>query len=275
MPVFAIPYPIIDPVLLQMGPIAIRWYALAYIVGILIGWWYARRLVANPALWGPKGSPIAPRQIGDFVVWLTIGVVVGGRLGYVLVYDFRHFFNEPLSIFALWEGGMSFHGGFAGTIVAMLLFARRAKVPLLSLADIVAAAAPIGLLLGRLANFVNGELFGRMSDVPWAMVFPNGGLLPRHPSQLYEAALEGIVLFIVLRLLIVAGGKLQTPGFVGGAFIAFYGCARVVGEIFREPEIHFGFLTMGMILSIPMIVAGIWLMRWSLGRPRGRATRAA
>lgn len=270
MPFLAIPYPIIDPVLVEIGPIAIRWYALAYIFGIVGGWYYARRIVANDSLWGAGGSPISTRNTDDFIVYVTVGIILGGRLGYVLVYDLQNFLDDPLSIFALWEGGMSFHGGFVGVAVAMVLFARSRGIRLWSLVDLITLVTPIGLLIGRIANFINGELYGRVTDVPWAMVFPTGGPEPRHPSQLYESFLEGFVLLIVLWFLAYRAKKLRTPGFISGAFIAGYGTARTFVEFFREPDIQIGFLagglTMGMLLSIPMIVAGIVLMVWSTRR---------
>lgn len=280
-PFFVIPYPIIDPVLVEIGPLSLRWYALAYIVGIVAGWWYIRRIVRTPRLWGPGGAPLTARHIDDFVIFATIGIIAGGRLGYVLIYDLPRFAAEPLSVFALWEGGMSFHGGFAGIVAAMLLFARVYRVRAWSLIDVAAAAAPIGLLLGRLTNFINAELYGRPSDVPWAMVFPTDPLqLPRHPSQLYEAGLEGIVLFAVLWALVYRGGWLTRPGFVAGAFAAGYGIVRVFAEVFREPDVQIGFLaggtTIGMLLSIPMIVAGAVVMVWSVRRrPRPIATGGA
>jgi phosphatidylglycerol:prolipoprotein diacylglycerol transferase len=267
LPLLALPFPAIDPVLISLGPFAVRWYALAYIVGIFLGWWYARRLVANAALWGPAGSPMTKIDLDDFVVWATIGIVAGGRLGYILFYDLPHYIAEPADMLAVWHGGMSFHGGFLGTILAMVLFAWRRKIPIWSLIDVIAPSVTFGLFLGRLANFINGELWGRVTDMPWAIVFPTAGDLPRHPSQLYEAALEGVVLFIVLRVLTHRYRKLATPGFVSGAFAAGYGAARTFVEFFREPDIQIGYLagglTMGMLLSIPMIVAGVALMIWS------------
>ncbi len=215
MPLLALPFPAIDPILIQIGPFAVRWYALAYIVGIFLGWWYAKRLVANPRLWGPEGAPMKPADIDDFVVWAAVGIILGGRIGYVLFYDLPVFMANPIEIVAVWHGGMSFHGGLLGTILAMILFARTRGVPMWSLFDVIAPSVTFGLFFGRLANFVNGELWGRPTDVPWAMVFPNAGPEPRHPSQLYEAALEGLVLFLVLRLLTHRYHKLATPGFVG------------------------------------------------------------
>lgn len=269
---YVLPFPAIDPVLIQIGPFAIRWYALAYIVGILFGWWYAKRLAGNERLWGPKGSPIRPIDIDDFVVWATVGIIVGGRLGYVLFYNLQAFLAAPLTIFEVWHGGMSFHGGFLGTVVAMVLFAHFRKIPVWSLIDIVAPSVTIGLLLGRLANFVNGELWGRPTDVPWAMVFPNADGQPRHPSQLYEAGLEGLLLFLMLRFLTHKQLRLRQPGFVAATFAIGYGLARIVSEFFREPDIQIGFLsgglTMGMLLSLPLILAGVIVLLVIRRRPQ-------
>jgi phosphatidylglycerol:prolipoprotein diacylglycerol transferase len=257
----ALPFPAIDPVVIAIGPFAVRWYGLAYFAGILIGWWYARRLVTNPRLWGGKPSAITAQDIDDFLLWLVVGIVGGGRIGYALFYQPGHFLGDPLGFFRLWEGGMSFHGGLAGTILAMALFSLRRKIPMLSLFDVSAASVTFGLFFGRLANFINGELWGRVTEVPWGMVFPNGGPLPRHPSQLYEAALEGLFLFVMLRILTHRFGSLRRPGMTGGAFIAGYGAARIAIEFVREPDPQLGFLagslTMGMLLSIPMLLVGI------------------
>jgi phosphatidylglycerol:prolipoprotein diacylglycerol transferase len=269
---FAIPFPMIDPVALQIGPLAIRWYGLAYFAGILIGWRYARRLVSNERLWGGRPAPITPTQIDDFLLWATLGIILGGRIGYALFYEPGAYLSDPLSLFRIWEGGMSFHGGLAGTILAIVLFSWKNRIPVLSLLDVSAAVTPIGLFFGRIANFINGELYGRASDVPWAMVFPNGGPVPRHPSQLYEAALEGVVLFIALRILTHRFGSLARPGLTGGAFIASYGLARITVEFFREPDPQLGeivgFLTMGMLLSIPMVMIGAVAMAWAARRHR-------
>jgi phosphatidylglycerol:prolipoprotein diacylglycerol transferase len=258
MPPAALPFPDIDPILIEIGPFAIRWYALAYIAGILFVWWFARRIAANDALWDMR-SPIRPVDIDDVIVWCAIGIVLGGRLGYVLFYQPAYFLAHPAEILVLWRGGMSFHGGFLGTVLALILFARRRGIPALSMLDIASIAVPVGLVLGRLANFVNGELWGRVTDVPWAFVFPMAGPEPRHPSQLYQAGLEGVLLFIVLWIAVRAGA-LKRPGLVGGLFVAGYGVARIAGELFREPDAHIGFLagglTMGMFLSIPMVVIG-------------------
>ncbi|HYA05882.1 MAG TPA: prolipoprotein diacylglyceryl transferase [Xanthobacteraceae bacterium] len=263
-----IPYPAINPVLISIGPFAVRWYALAYIVGIIAGWFYARALIAAPRLWGGR-APFSALDFDDFVIWITLGIILGGRSGYVLFYDLPLFLAHPLQIFALWTGGMSFHGGVIGCAVAIVLFARRRRLSMLSLADLTSGVAPIGLFLGRIANFINGELWGRPTDVPWAMIFPNGGPIPRHPSQLYEAALEGVVLFAVLGLLMRAGA-LKRPGFVTGAFALGYGAARIVCEFFREPDAQLGFLwgglTMGMLLCIPLMLAGIAVLAAAMMR---------
>jgi phosphatidylglycerol:prolipoprotein diacylglycerol transferase len=257
-PVLAIPFPAIDPVLVEVGPFVVRWYALAYIAGIVLGWRLARRLVAL--------RPVAatPEQIDDFVTWVTLGIILGGRLGYVLFYRPGHYLQNPLEILAVWQGGMSFHGGAIGVILAIVLFARRHGLDMLVLADRTTAVVPIGLFFGRVANFINGELWGRASDVPWAMVFPTGGPQPRHPSQLYQAGLEGLALFALLMALVFNPAIRARRGFVSGAFLAGYGAARLVGELFRQPDAHLGFLfagaTMGQLLSVPMVLVGAWLM---------------
>jgi len=263
-----IPFPQINPVLISIGPLAVRWYALAYIVGIIVGWYYARAIIASPRLWGGS-APLTVVDFDDFIIWVTLGIILGGRIGYVLFYNLPHFKAHPLEIFQLWNGGMSFHGGFLGCVVAVVAFALYRGISILSLGDVTTAVAPIGLFLGRIANFINGELWGRPTDVPWAMIFPNGGPIPRHPSQLYEATLEGIVLLIVLGVLIRLGA-LKRPGLITGAFAFGYGIARVTCECFREPDIQLGFLwgglTMGMLLCIPLMLAGIALIAFALTR---------
>ncbi len=263
-----LPFPAINPVLISIGPLAVRWYALAYIVGIIAGWFYARAIIVSPKLWGGP-APFTLVDIDDFVIWVTLGIILGGRTGYVLFYNLPHFAAHPLEIPELWKGGMSFHGGLLGCVVAIVLFALRRGIPALSLGDVTTAVAPIGLFLVRIANFINGELWGRPTDVPWAMVFPNGGPFPRHPSQLYEATLEGLVLLVVLGLLLRLGA-LKRPGVVTGAFFLGYGVARIVCEFFREPDAQLGFLwgglTMGMLLCIPLILAGIAVLGFALTR---------
>lgn len=275
-----IAFPVFDPIAIAIGPIAIRWYALAYIGGIVLGWLYARKIIRSERLWGGK-APFTVLDFDDFILWVTLGIILGGRTGYVLFYNLGFFTQHPLEIFKLWTGGMSFHGGFMGCVIAVLLFGWKRHISVLSLGDVTCAVGPIGLLLGRIANFINSELWGRPADssVPWAMVFPNGGPLPRHPSQLYEAGLEGIVLFILLALLI-RGGALKRPGLIIGAFATLYGLARITGEFFREPDPQLGFLwgglTMGMILSVPMIIAGLAFIAaaWRRG-PRTTNEQAA
>ena len=255
----ALPFPAIDPVLVEFGPIVIRWYALAYIAGILLGWQLARRLIALP--------PVAAnrQQLDDFVTWATLGIILGGRLGYVLFYRAGYYLSHPAEILAVWQGGMSFHGGALGVIVATILFCRQQKLDLLRFGDRIAAVVPIGLCFGRLANFINSELWGRVSDVPWAMVFPTGGPEPRHPSQLYQALLEGLVLFVVLQILVHRPAIRARRGFLTGVVLCGYGLARIVGEFFRQPDANLGFLfagaTMGQVLSLPMVLIGLWLMR--------------
>jgi phosphatidylglycerol---prolipoprotein diacylglyceryl transferase len=274
MPLLTIAFPVFDPIAIAIGPVAIRWYALAYIGGIVLGWIYARMLLRSTKLWdGP--APISLVEWDDFILWVTVGIILGGRTGYVLFYNFGFFLQHPMEILELWKGGMSFHGGFLGCVFAVMLFSWKRNLPVLSLGDLTTAVGPIGLLLGRVANFINSELWGRPADasVPWAMVFPNGGPLPRHPSQLYEASLEGVLLFIILALMIRAGA-LKRPGLILGSFIAIYGVMRIIGEFFREPDPQLGFLwgglTMGMLLSVPMIVAGIGVIAIALRRKPAR-----
>ena len=282
MPVFAIPFPMIDPVAVQLGPLAIKWYGLAYVVGLLGGWWYARKLVAADGLWGGRARPQAI-ELDDMLLFVAFGVVLGGRIGFVLFYDLARYLERPQDIFAIWQGGMSFHGGLIGATLGLWLFAKRRGYPALSVFDLAAAVVPIGLLLGRIANFINGELWGRPApDFPYAMVFPNGGPLPRHPSQLYEAFGEGLLLFILVNLLVRAGG-FKRPGFVAGVFGMGYAVARIVCEFFREPDPQLGFLfgtsvdalsggiTMGMLLSLPVFFAGLWLVLRSRREAPGEA----
>jgi phosphatidylglycerol:prolipoprotein diacylglycerol transferase len=268
VPISIIPFPDFDPVLVTIGPFAIRWYALSYIFGILLGWVYARTMVCDEHNWGGP-APLKVENIDDFILWVTLGIILGGRTGYVLFYNLPHFIGHPLEIFQVWNGGMSFHGGFLGCVVAVIGFATIRRLPILSLGDITCAVAPIGLLLVRLANFVNGELWGRAADVPWAMIFPRGGPIPRHPSQLYEASLEGFVLLIVLGLM-VRGGALHRPGLILGAFSVLYAVTRSFCEFFREPDPQLGFLwggmTMGMLLCVTLFIAGVLLIVFALWR---------
>ena len=261
-------YPLIDPIAVNIGPLPIRWYALAYIAGLILGWAYARRLTADDRLWGQHARP-AVSSLDDLLVYAALGVVLGGRLGYVLFYNLSFYVANPQDIVAVWKGGMTFHGGLAGAALGIWIFARRQKVSALSVADICASVVPVGLFLGRIANFIKPELWGRPTDVAWAMVFPDAGPLPRHPSQLYEAGLEGIALFFVL-LLVVQSGGLRRPGLVTGVFAIGYGLARIFCEFFREPDPQLGFLfggaTMGMLLSLPLIAIGIGFLAYGVRR---------
>ena len=264
MPLLAIPFPAIDPVAISLGPVAIRWYALAYIVGLLIGWRYCLFLAGRPP------SLAGRRDVDDFLVWATLGVVLGGRIGYVLFYKPGYYVFHPLEALYVWHGGMSFHGGALGVTIAIVLFTRARKILLFAFSDIITAAIPIGLFFGRIANFINGELFGRPTQVPWAMVFPNGGSMPRHPSQLYEALCEGILLFLLLFAAERLGAR-QRPGIVTGLFLAGYAVARMSGELFREPDVQLGYLvfgtTMGQLLSVPLLIAGVAIILWAQRAP--------
>jgi len=259
LPTFAIAFPAIDPIIVEIGPFAIRWYALAYIGGLVLGWLFLRWLVQRP------GWKLTVIDLDDLLLYVTLGVILGGRLGYVLFYKPGFYLSHPGEILAVWQGGMSFHGGLIGVLVAMVLFSWRRGISFLEIGDAVAAAVPIGIFFGRIANFINGELFGRASDVPWAMAFPHGGPEPRHPSQLYEAALEGLLLFLIIYWFARRPRLPETAGQIGGIFLLGYGLARSFVELFREPDDHLGFLlggsiTMGQILSLPMILIGLFLL---------------
>lgn len=284
------PFPEFDPVLIHLGPLPIRWYALAYIAGIVLGWMYAARLVKTPRLWAGGKPPITGPQLDDLVFYLVLGVILGGRLGYALFYNpalYAQIFTgnswgERLELLQMWTGGMSFHGGFLGVVIAATLFAVFKKIPALSLGDVIAPVAPIGLFFGRIANFINGELWGRETTVPWAIRFCNqkiidtyrqcpAGDVPRHPSQLYEAGLEGLVLFIIMSLAIWKWKAFKRPGLVMGIFLAGYGISRAALENVRQPDAHLSNLplglTMGMMLSVPMIIVGLILIARALKRP--------
>lgn len=268
LPTLVLPFPAIDPVLVELGPLAIRWYALAYVAGILLGWILARRLVSTGPLWRGISRPEAA-EFDDFLVYAAIGIVLGGRLGYVVFYNPSYYVQHPLEALQVWTGGMAFHGGLIGCTIAMILFARKKGYATWTLFDVIAAVAPIGFFFGRIANFINGELYGRVSEVPWAMVFPAGGPLPRHPSQLYEALFEGLVLYLVVRWVTHGLKRLDRPGYTTGVFIAGYGVFRILCEFFREPDAHIGFLalgvTMGMVLSLPLVLLGLWAI-WRANR---------
>ena len=273
----ALAFPDIDPVLVSFGPVAIRWYSLAYILGILGAWWYVGKLL--PRTGQLAGSPaLTEKALEDIVVWVILGVVLGGRLGYVLFYQPEYYLEHPGQILHVWEGGMSFHGGFLGVLVATWLFCKKHGFRIFRVMDVFACATPIGLFLGRCANFINGELYGRASDVPWAVIFPAGGMIARHPSQLYEAALEGLVLFMVMALLAWRTRILAMPRAMSGVFLLGYGLSRIIVEFFREPDEQLGFLfggwlTMGMLLSLPMVALGMWLIALARKEDRHRQTR--
>jgi phosphatidylglycerol:prolipoprotein diacylglycerol transferase len=289
-----IPYPNIDPVLIHLGPLSIRWYAISYIAGLLLGWWYIVRMLHQKQLWKNPPfngkSPATDDDIGDLVVWATFGTIIGGRLGWVIIYGTilcsvspEHaafcnglpmgFLTNPLKIVAAWEGGMSFHGGLLGVCIAVWLFARRRGLNLLSIGDLCCAVAPFGLFFARIANFINGELWGRVTDVPWAMVFPRAGDgMPRHPSQLYEAFLEGIVLFTILQIGIRIFRWQERRGLVSAVFFLGYGVFRFCVEFFREPDEKFlGPISMGMTLSIPLWIGGFVLLWIALKAPKPAA----
>jgi len=264
-------FPDIDPVIFAIGPVQVRWYGLAYVIGIMLGWRYARRLVEDQKLWPANGPRMTALDIDDFLLWATVGIVAGGRIGYILFYDFAAVSANPLRALEIWNGGMSFHGGLLGTLVAMILFARSRNIPLFNLFDVVCAVVPVGLFFGRLANFINAELWGRLTDVPWAFVFPTGGPFPRHPTQLYEAALEGLLLLAVLAWLIYRRQAFKRRGLIAGSFVTGYALSRIFVEFFREPDAHIGYLaggwlTMGMVLSLPMLAVGLWVLSTARAR---------
>ena len=267
------PFPDFDPVIFQIGPFALRWYALAYVAGIALGWWYGVRLIKSQAIWRGGTAPINQTQADDLILWITLGIILGGRLGYVLFYRPDLIWRNPLEVLQIWQGGMSFHGGALGVILAVTVYAKLQKIDLLRLGDLVAPCVPFGLFFGRIANFINGELWGRPTEAPWGVIFPTGGPFPRHPSQLYEAVLEGIVLFIILRWATHGAKLLPRPGMVAGLFLSFYAVFRIGVEFVREPDFHMPLfplgLSMGMILSLPMLAAGLFLI-W-----RARRTAAA
>jgi phosphatidylglycerol---prolipoprotein diacylglyceryl transferase len=253
-------FPDIDPVALQIGPVMIRWYSLAYIAGFFGGWGMAHALVRRSKLPLPTN-----KQIDDFLFWMILGVILGGRLGYVLFYNLSYYMDNPLHIIKTWEGGMSFHGGLLGVVIAVIWFSVKNKIPVLRLGDLAACGATVGLFFGRLANFINGELYGRVTTSPWGMVFPGGGELPRHASQLYEAATEGLLLFLILNGLAFFKPSIQRKqGFLFGLFLMFYGSFRFMIEFAREPDVqiglYFNLISQGQILCFPMILLGLFFV---------------
>ncbi len=257
-------FPDISPVIFSIGPFALRWYAMAYLVGIVTAWILTKRNIRKYNL------GITTEQLDDLVFYTTLGIILGGRLGYVICYGDGYFWQHPAEILAVWHGGMSFHGGIAGVIIAIYCFAKKYKFPYLKITDLVALYVPIGIFLGRLANFVNGELWGRITTVPWAVKFPDGGYLPRHPSQLYEALTEGILMFIILNLLWRKKFVRNHTGIISAVFLIIYGISRIAMEFFREPDRQIGYIagsvTMGQILSLPFLILGLFILHRSLKR---------
>jgi phosphatidylglycerol:prolipoprotein diacylglycerol transferase len=272
-----LPFPDFDPVIVQIGPFALRWYALAYVAGIVLAWLYAVKLIKTPSLWRGGQPPATQQQVDDLILWVTLGIILGGRIGYVLFYRPNLFWTDPLEVLQIWNGGMSFHGGFLGVVIAVAVFARANKIDLLRLGDLVAPCAPFGLFFGRVANFINGELWGRPTNAPWGVAFPGApDALPRHPSQLYEAALEGVVLLLILRWATHGAKLLPRQGMLTGLFLLFYGLFRIAVEFLREPDAHLPemlreYATLGMLLSIPMVLAGVWLIARARREPSGAA----
>lgn len=285
MELMAIPFPGIDPVAISLGWLKVRWYGLAYLAGLVLGWLYMRRLLSNSALWRGQ-APMTPAQADDFLLWATLGTVIGGRLGFILFYEPTAFINNPKQIFIVWEGGMAFHGGLVGVITAIWLFARVNRIKFLSLGDLCAAVVAFGLFFGRIANFINGEMYGRLTDAAWAVQFPYQVLLsseaaahenfhllgeyslgPRHPTQLYEAFLEGIVIFFVVRYFTHSLHALKRPGLTSGVFLITYGFARIIAEYFKEWDYSQFFTTAyfseGMIYSLPMLALGVYLISYA------------
>lgn len=255
-------YPHIDPVAISLGPVKVHWYGIMYLIGFLLFWWFGRIRARRDY------TVVRPEQVGDMLFYGMLGVILGGRIGYIVFYNLPQFFADPLILFRVWEGGMSFHGGLLGVIIAFWLIQRQQRWGFWKTMDFVAPLTPLGLGAGRIGNFINAELWGRVTDVPWGMVFPNGGPLPRHPSQLYEAFLEGLVLFAILW---IYSNKPRPVGAVSGLFLIAYGSFRFAIEFVRVPDAHIGYLafgwfTMGQLLTLPMILAGITLMIWAYRR---------
>ena len=253
-----------DPVLIDLGFFQIRWYSVAYILGIILGWIYANKIIRLTSNNKYNFKQVATAQFDDLIVYLVIGIILGGRLGYVIFYNLEYYIQNLLEIFKLWQGGMFFHGGLIGIIISTILFSKKTKTNFFQFADIVSCVAPIGILLGRIANFINGELYGKITTLPWGVIFPYAGNLPRHPSQIYEAILEGIVLFLIINFLALKKELLFKTGFVSAYFLIFYSILRIFSEIFREPDIHLGLLfnyfSMGTLLSLLTIMIGLFII---------------
>ena len=249
-----------DPVLVDLGIFQIRWYSLAYILGIVLGWIYANKIIKLTKNNDSNFQQITTRQFEDMIVYLVLGIIIGGRLGYIIFYNLEYYIQNFSEIFKLWKGGMSFHGGLLGVIAAIFIFSKKKKYNFFKFTDIVACVAPIGIFFGRVANFINGELYGKISTLPWSVIFPNGGSVARHPSQIYEAILEGIILFVLINYFALKKKLLLKAGYISGLFLIFYSIARIIGENFREPDIHLGYFfdyfSMGTILSTITFLAG-------------------
>jgi phosphatidylglycerol---prolipoprotein diacylglyceryl transferase len=275
MSLLEIPFPEINPIALQIGPLAVRWYGLAYAAGLIIGWLYIRQLLRRPQLWKNNTAPMSPDDADELLLWVAAGVILGGRLGHVLFYHSGYYFSNPMEILAIWKGGMSFHGGLLGTGLGMYIYARRSGISVWPVMDLVSAAVPIGLFFGRVANFINAEVVGSPTDMPWGMVFPGSGAEPRHPAMLYEAALEGVALFIILRYLTHVKLSLKMPGLTSGVFLTGYAVFRIFSELFKIVDyrlVHADYpITKGMVYSVPMLFLGIWFIY----RARTRAGDAA
>ena len=255
----------IDPIALKIGPLEVRWYGLAYLAGILLGLKYAKWIISNHK--EKNTLSISISNIDEIFIWVVVGIIFGAKIGYLVFYNPSSLLENPLNIFALWQGGMSFHGGATGVILAIIIYSLAKKISLLELGDIICSVVPIGLFFGRIANYVNSELWGKVTTVSWGVVFPNAGNLPRHPSQLYEAILEGLVIFLIL-FIMIKKNLLNYNGFISGSFLFLYGLFRIFVENFREPDLHIGYIynlvTMGMILSFPFMVAGMCIMFYAI-----------
>ena len=253
-----------DPIMIDLGLFQIRWYSIAYILGIIIAWMYATKIIKLTTVNKYNFKQIKKSEFDDLIIYLVIGIILGGRLGYVLFYNLEYYSQNLFEIFKLWQGGMSFHGGLLGVIISIIFFSKKTKINFFKFADIVSCVAPIGIFLGRIANFINGELYGKISTLPWSIIFPNGGSIARHPSQIYEAILEGIILFVLINYLALKKKLLLRTGYASALFLIFYSIARVIGEHFREPDIHLGYFfnyfSMGVMLSSITFIAGCFII---------------
>jgi len=253
-----------DPILIDLGFFQIRWYSIAYILGILIGWIYANKIIKSTLNNKYNFRQITTKHFDDLIIYLVVGIIIGGRLGYIIFYNLDYYVQNLSEIFKLWKGGMSFHGGLLGVVISTFLFSKKTRANFFKFTDIISCVAPIGILLGRIANFINGELYGKITTLPWGIIFPNGGNFSRHPSQIYEAILEGIILFLIINYLALKKELLYKSGYISGFFLIFYSILRIFSEIFREPDIHLGlifnYFSMGTLLSLLTIVIGLFII---------------